>query len=97
LLPAFDTYLLGYRSRSLVLPPAYAARIQAGGGVLNPALLVDGRVLGQWKLMAKLNTIEVQVTGFEDLSREVLDGLEEELAELSTFFNSPTKLQLEKI
>jgi hypothetical protein len=96
LLPAFDTYLLGYRNRDLVLPPAYATRIQAGGGVLNPALLVDGRVLGQWKLVAKRAGMEVQVTEFEELSREVLDGLDEELAELSTFFNSRTSLRVEK-
>lgn len=96
LLPAFDTYLLGYRSRDLVLPPVYATRIQAGGGVLNPALLVDGYVLGQWKLMRKRNGMEVQVTAFEELSREVLDGLEEELSELSVFYNSQMSLRVEK-
>jgi hypothetical protein len=96
LLPAYDTYLLGYRNRDLVLPPPYATRIQAGGGVLNPALLVDGRVLGQWRLQAKRDGMEVQVTAFEELSREVIEGLDEELEELSTFFNSATSPRVEK-
>ena len=37
LLPAFDTYLLGYRSRATYLAERYARRIYAGGGWLHPA------------------------------------------------------------
>ncbi|MCP2327093.1 hypothetical protein HDA40_005600 [Hamadaea flava] len=61
LLGAYDTYLLGYRDRSLILDPAYAHRIQAGGGVLHPAVVVDGRVVGRWKRTAG----RVQVEAFD--------------------------------
>lgn len=44
-----DTYLLGYRDRSLALDPAYAPRIQTGGGFLTPHVVLDGRVVGTWK------------------------------------------------
>jgi hypothetical protein len=35
LLPAFDTYLLGYQNRNLVVSPQYARRINAGGGMIT--------------------------------------------------------------
>jgi hypothetical protein len=44
LLPAFDTYLLGYRQRTLSVAPEVAARVNAGGGIIHPTLAVDGRV-----------------------------------------------------
>jgi hypothetical protein len=50
LLPAFDSYLLGYRDRDLMLDPAFARRIQAGGGWLHPVVVHDGRVVGRWRL-----------------------------------------------
>ncbi|GAA1153130.1 hypothetical protein F4556_001376 [Kitasatospora gansuensis] len=49
LLGAYDNFLLGYRDRGLMLDQRYAKRINAGGGVVRPALLVDGRVLGSWR------------------------------------------------
>jgi hypothetical protein len=49
LLPAFDEYLVGYRERDAVLVPADRLRINAGGGLLNPAVLRDGRVVGAWR------------------------------------------------
>jgi hypothetical protein len=49
LLPAFDEYLVGYRERDAVLAPADRLRINAGGGLLNPAVLRDGRVIGAWR------------------------------------------------
>ena len=49
LLGHFDTYLLGYRDRSLALPPADAPKIQTGGGFLTPHVVLDGHVVGTWK------------------------------------------------
>jgi hypothetical protein len=49
LLGHFDPYLLGYASRDLVLDPRFAKRIQAGGGFIAPAVVVDGRVAGTWR------------------------------------------------
>lgn len=49
LLPAFDEYLVGYADRSDVLDPADVVRINAGGGLLAPSIVVGGRVVGIWK------------------------------------------------
>jgi hypothetical protein len=50
LLPSFDTYLLGYRSRDLAVAPEHARRVRPGGGWLHPVLTVGGRVAGTWRL-----------------------------------------------
>jgi winged helix DNA-binding protein len=50
LLPAFDTYLLGYRSRDLAVEKTLRRRLQRGGGWLHPAIVVDGRAMGAWRL-----------------------------------------------
>lgn len=50
LLPAYDSFLLGYASRSLVVRPAYERAVHPGGGVIRPALLVGGVAAGTWRL-----------------------------------------------
>jgi Winged helix DNA-binding domain len=48
LLAAFDTLLLGYRSREPVVAPAHARRVLPGGGMLRPVVLLQGRAAGTW-------------------------------------------------
>ena len=50
LLGHFDSYLLGYRERGLVLDAGYARRIQTGGGFVQPVVVIGGRVAGTWRL-----------------------------------------------
>ena len=49
LLPAFDTYLLGYRSREFALAPEYARAVAPGGGIIRPTVIRNGRVIGTWR------------------------------------------------
>ncbi|MGC4119911.1 MAG: winged helix DNA-binding domain-containing protein [Myxococcales bacterium] len=49
LLPAFDEYLIAYQNRDAVLDPAYVKRVNAGGGLLSPCVVVAGRVVGLWR------------------------------------------------
>jgi hypothetical protein len=49
LLPAFDTYLLGYKDRSHAVPSEHARKVWPGGGWIHPVVLVDGVAAGTWK------------------------------------------------
>jgi hypothetical protein len=80
LLGHFDPYLLGYASRDLVLDQRFAKRIQAGGGFIAPAILVDGRVAGTWR-RDRGDWIEP----FTPLAAEVLGALEREQADVTRF------------
>ncbi|MBI4954541.1 MAG: AlkZ family DNA glycosylase [Myxococcales bacterium] len=64
LLPAFDEYLVAYRDRSAVLDPAHVARVNAGGGMLDPCVVVGGRVVGTWRRTLGNRAVAIEVTLF---------------------------------
>ncbi len=89
LLPAFDTYLLGYRRRDLTVPQAHARRVNAGGGMIRPVLLVDGQALGTWETRRRQGRLEVSVEPFEDeLPPAVRPPLEAEIERLAAFLGA---------
>ncbi len=92
LLPHFDTYLLGYRSRDLILSPRFAKRVQAGGGWIHPVVLVDGVVVGIWKQQRTKDRLTVAVEPFEELDPQVLPALEAEVADIGRFLGVPSTL-----
>jgi uncharacterized protein YcaQ len=94
LLPSFDTYLLGYRSRDLALSPEYAKHIHPGGGLIHPALVVDGRALGRWRSKRRRDGVEVIVEPFEALNPSTLRGLESEVADLARFLRVKATLNV---
>lgn len=51
LLGAFDTLMLGWRSRDLHLRPEHDRMLHRGGGMIRPVVLVSGRVAGFWRLV----------------------------------------------
>lgn len=58
LLGHFDPLLLGYRDRSPILDPALAGKVQAGGGFIQPTVLLGTRIVGTWALHGKQVTVE---------------------------------------
>lgn len=63
LLPPYDEYLIGYKSRKIVLPEVHAHRAHNTTGNFYPIVLSDGIVTGCWK-------------PFEDsLKVEMFDGM----------------------
>jgi len=49
LLPAFDEFVVAYADRSAALESAHTALVNAGGGILRPTMVIDGRIVGTWK------------------------------------------------
>ncbi len=85
LLGAFDAYLLGYARRDLALSPTFARRIQAGGGWIHPALVVDGRVVGTWRQQRTAGGLAVTVEPFAAIPRNVQPRLEAEAHDVGRF------------
>jgi hypothetical protein len=96
LLPRFDDYLLGWRGRDLILDPRFARRIQAGGGWIHPAVVVDGRVAGTWRSRRAGGRLELTVEPFGRLPRGTRPGLEAEAADLGRFLGAEAVLGLER-
>jgi hypothetical protein len=64
LLPAFDEYLVAYRDRGAVLEPGHATRVNAGGGLLGPCVLIGGRVVATWRREVGRKEVVVEVSPF---------------------------------
>ncbi len=96
LLGHFDAYLLGYRNRDLVLAPRFANRIQAGGGIIHPAILLDGRVAGTWHQHRAhdLLTVIAGPFGGEGLTAATLPALEAEVADVGRFLGVQAALRV---
>lgn len=94
LLPRFDVYLLGYHDRDLAVATQYARRINAGGGILHPTVLIDGRIVGLWKSQKKKNELAVTVEPFEPLAPQVARGMEAEVADLARFQGMQARLEI---
>jgi hypothetical protein len=85
LLPRFDVYLLGYQNRDLSVSPQHAKRINAGGGLLNPTVLVDGHAVGTWKSKRLKSHLDIHVEPFGQFAPEALPGLEAEVTDIARF------------
>jgi hypothetical protein len=82
LLGAFDTVLLGHRDRGFVVAGEHAKRINAGGGMVAPTLLVGGRVAGVWARAGRRLTL----SPFDDaLGASARAALEADAADVGRF------------
>jgi hypothetical protein len=69
LLPAFDEYLVAYRDRRAVLAAEHVRRINAGGGLLAPCIVVGGRVVGTWRrTFDRRGTVTIALDPFAPLA-----------------------------
>jgi hypothetical protein len=76
LLPAFDTYLLGYRNRALAVPDEHAKQVWPGGGIIRPAVVVNGRAAATWRLQRRARRVDLDFEPFAatpDVAVEVAD------------------------
>lgn len=48
LLPPFDEYLIGYKSREVVLPPEHRHRAHNNSGIFYPIIAKNGEICGNW-------------------------------------------------
>ena len=83
----WDEYLLSHRSRGLILDPAVADRILVGG-VIQAAVLVDGRVAGLWRLQGTGRRRRLVVEAFTRLSRPMHRAIGAEADDIGRFLGA---------
>jgi hypothetical protein len=65
LLPPFDEYLIAYRHRGDLIDPAHVQRVNAGGGMLGPSVVTDGRVVGTWRRTFARGKVVIEIDPFD--------------------------------
>jgi len=76
LLPPFDELTVGYRDRSAVLDTAFARSVNAGGGMLQAVVMVNGMVSGTWKRELARERVRIRAAMFRPLKRNEKRNLE---------------------
>jgi len=94
LLPRFDDYLLGYKSRDFMVAPAYAKRIYVGGGLFAPSLIVDGLAGATWRNQRKKKLSTLVLEPFEPLSPDLIPLIQAEAQDIGRFLGQETQLQV---
>jgi DNA glycosylase AlkZ-like len=84
LLPAFDEYLLSWRSRDLVVRAGDANALHPGGGIIRPTVVSAGWVVGTWRLPG--GTPAVTLFGDPPVAPDP-DALAEEQADVTRFLD----------
>lgn len=69
LLPPWDEFTVAYRDRTDILDPKHAKRVNNGGGVLSPVIVLRGVVVGTWQRTIKKDTVTVKPALFRALDR----------------------------
>ena len=49
LIPPYDEYLIGYKSRDVVLPQQHRHKAHNNSGIFQPVVAFDGAICGNWK------------------------------------------------
>jgi hypothetical protein len=58
LIPPYDEYLIGYKSRDIVLPPEHRHRAHNNSGIFQPIIARDGIICGNWSPFRKDSQVD---------------------------------------
>lgn len=89
LLGHFDAYVLGYRDRRDMLAAELDHHIRGGGGMIMPAVLVDGRIAGTWRLERPRGALRVRTESFG--AALPASGVRAEVADLGRFLGAESE------
>ena len=89
LLPAWDTYLLGYRDRDFVATGERWRQITPGGGMYYPAIVRDGVAIGTWSVRGARDQPEITAEPFTRLDSSTRALVADELADVRRFEDRP--------
>ncbi|MEU0687289.1 winged helix DNA-binding domain-containing protein [Streptomyces uncialis] len=76
MLPAYDNYLIGYRTREASVPAPHQARVWPGGGLIRPTVIADGLAVATWTRGPGSRSL--QVDAFEPVPPRVEQGIDRE-------------------
>ena len=95
-LPAFDEYLVSYKDRSFAVKPRYAKRMHPGGGILNPTIVCDGRIVGTWKRSIHNHTVEVHIHPFGRMGKTERSCIEQASERYGMFLGKEIVLRINR-
>jgi len=94
LLPNFDEYTVGYTDRSAIFDMSDAEKFDAPGNVLNPTIVLDGRIVGTWKRTITKDTVHLTPKLFISLTKAETHALVESAKRYAVFLGMPVNINV---
>ncbi|MBI5670377.1 MAG: AlkZ family DNA glycosylase [Chloroflexi bacterium] len=94
LLPAFDTYVLGYANRDDLILPQQQREVYHGGQTV-PVVLVDGLAAGVWRYDRQGKRLKITVRTFDTFSSSFRDLIAEEAIDIGRFWDVPVSVTMD--
>ena len=85
LLPPYDEYLIGYKSRWVALEKKHTAKAHNNFGIFKPIILHEGRVVGNWKASIDKQGANLITELFAEKSKVKLRSLQEAINQFVEF------------
>jgi hypothetical protein len=95
LLPRYDNYWLGYESRELLVDDEYSREIHPGGGLIHPAMAINGEGKGSWRMEQKHGKFKLKLKPFGTLDSSYVPQIEAEVEDIGRFLNQTIQMEIE--
>lgn len=93
LLPQWDEFLLGYKSRDVTLPSEHFHRVVPGRNmVFKPTLVIDGEVAGTWRRRQRTRLTVLEVSPFVPLGASRWRDVERAAAAYGRFLGADVEV-----
>jgi hypothetical protein len=94
LLPCFDEFTVSYKNRSASFDLEFSKKIRSTfGGILNPIIVVNGKVIGTWKRTVKKESVNIELYPFTKTSKSLYNEIAEVAKEYGKFLSKPVKIK----
>jgi hypothetical protein len=94
LIPAFDTYLLGYQNREFAVANPDQAQVFHGGQIA-PVILVNGLAEGIWRYEQRGSQFRIAAQPFRGFSPRVREGIAVEAEDIGRFYGLQAVLSIQ--
>jgi len=72
LIPAFDEFIISYRSRNASMPEVNLPKAVSNNGIFRPVIVTNGQVSGLWKRTVKGHKVMMEMKLFRHYNKEEL-------------------------
>lgn len=94
LLPAFDEYLISYKSRNVSILSDHQPKAFTSNGIFKPIIVINGQVEGIWKRSIKKDKVLIEPESFQKPSKSVIEAIEKEAITFGNFLGLEVELTL---
>jgi hypothetical protein len=93
LLPAYDEFLISYRSREFVLSSVDNKKTISSNGIFHPIIIIDGIVKGVWRRIIKKDVVMIEIGLFSSQGNKFKKLIEEETKKFGLFLAKKTEIK----